>query len=83
MEKLVEVAIRWNRYEDAQYNLGLLLKNKDSNEFKFKINNLFKLALIENRYNFINLLLENGLNMIEFLTPKMLGDLYNHEVRNL
>ena len=42
-----------------------------------QLENLMELALIENKPNFVELLLENGLNLKSFLTQRRLIFLYN------
>ncbi len=49
-------------------------------EEKFETNqleNLMELALLENKPNFVELLLENGVNINSFLTKRRLMFLYN------
>jgi hypothetical protein len=44
-----------------------------------QLDNLMELALIENKPNFVELLLENGLNIKSFLTERRIMFLFNTE----
>ena len=45
-----------------------------------KLNELFELALVENKYEFVDLLIQNGINLTKFLTIERLNYLYQQIV---
>ncbi len=75
--KNLKLALQWNRDDIARSEIF----NGDE-EFKTsELNNLMEFALLENRPKFVELLLENGVNLKSFLTIKRLLFLYNsHKV---
>ena len=75
--KNLKLALQWNRGDIAKAEIFT-----GEEEFKsHELNSLMELALLENKPNFVELLLENGLNLKEFLTMKRLLFLYNsHKV---
>ena len=44
-----------------------------------EINDLFEVALLENKREFVDLLLQNGVEIFPFLTKERLKKLYNNE----
>ena len=70
----IELAIKWNRLNDAKkefQNSNTLGTNE--------INDLFEVALLENKREFVDLLLQNGVEIFPFLTKERLKKLYNNE----
>ncbi len=71
--KNLKLALQWNRDDIARNEIFC-----GDEEFRVsELNNLMELALIENRPSFVELLLENGLNLKSFLNVKRLLFLYN------
>ena len=55
-------------------------KTKDDEKMKdTELEDLLELALLENRFQFVNLLLEQEINLKKFLTVERLKNLYNDE----
>ena len=60
-------------------------REKTNEADKLKENELYdllELALLENKYQFVNLLLECEIDLQKFLTVQRLKDMYNYEAVN-
>ena len=69
----LKLAINWNRFDIAESDI---FTGKE--EFKpNQLENLMEIALIKNKPNFVQLLLENGVNIKSFLTYRRMIFLYN------
>lgn len=69
------MALKWNRIDIAKSEI---LTGEDA--FKNdELNTLMELALIEDRPEFVEILLENRINLYSFLTYKRLYFLYNSD----
>ena len=69
----LKLALEWNR--DDLVKTYVFTGEED---FKpYELANLMEMALIQNRPKFVELLLENGLNVKSFLTIRRLLYLYN------
>jgi hypothetical protein len=69
----LKLALLWNRDDIAKNDIFT-----GEEEFKqYELYHLMEIALIENKPEFIELLLENGLNLNSFLTFRRLIYLYN------
>lgn len=69
----LKLAIKWNQIEVARANIFTGLES-------FKENQLFDLleiAIIENKPDFVELFIENNVDLVEFLTRRRLLFLYN------
>ena len=64
--------------EEDKASIDKLIYKKNSLFFK-----LLELSLLENKNEFVMLLLENDINLTEFLTKDRLKMLYNNEVVSL
>jgi hypothetical protein len=69
----LKLAITWNRYDIAKNDIF----TGEENFHPKDLEDLMELALVENKPNFVELLLENGLNVKQFLTQRRLMFLYN------
>ena len=72
--KKLELAIKWNQYDDAKETLDKSTLDQEI------LSKLLKLALIEKRANFVNLMLENETDLRSFLTKGNLKELYNNQI---
>ena len=72
----LKLAISWNRIDIARE----LIFTGDESFRPGELNNLLELALILNKPDFVELLLENNINIVEFLTCRRLYYLYNYDV---
>ena len=73
----LKLAIQWNRHDIAKTDIFTGEENFEPNQLA----NLMEIALIENKPQFVELLLENGLNIKSFLTYRRMSFLYNsHKV---
>jgi hypothetical protein len=69
----LKLALKWNQIEVARTNIFTGLES-------FKENQLFDLleiAIIENKPDFVELFIENNIDLVEFLKRKRLLFLYN------
>ena len=75
----LKLALQWNRADIAK---NYIFTGEE--EFQpYQLANLMEMALIQNKSQFVELLLENGLNLKSFLTSRRLYFLYNcHKVRS-
>ncbi len=65
--------MQWNRDDIAKTDIFT-----GEEDFKpYQLSNLMELALIQNKPRFVELILENGLNLKSFLTTRRLIYLYN------
>jgi hypothetical protein len=65
--------LQWNRDDIAKTDIFT-----GEEDFKpYQLSNLMELALIQNKPRFVELILENGLNLKSFLTTRRLIYLYN------
>ena len=75
-EKLIEnleLALTWNKIDIASNDIF-----NGREEFTSKqLNRIMEMALVYDRPGFVELLLENKINLDDFLTPKRLFYLYN------
>lgn len=73
----LKLALQWNRNDIAKTDIFT-----GEEEFQsYQLANLMEMALIQNKPEFVELLLENGLNLKSFLTVRRLCFLYNsHKV---
>jgi hypothetical protein len=73
----LKLALQWNRSDIAKTDIFT-----GEEEFKsYQLAHLMEMALIQNKPKFVELLLENGLNLKSFLTVRRLCFLYNsHKV---
>jgi hypothetical protein len=69
----LKLSLQWNRNDIAKADIFNGEEEFKSNE----LNNLMEMALLQNKPEFVELLLENGLNLKSFLTLKRLYFLYN------
>lgn len=86
------MAIKLNRLDEAKAAMKDYLLNykremsstKSKNELIDKKNkmlhNLLEVALLENKCEFVSLLLEHDINLTEFLKNERMNMLYNNEV---
>jgi hypothetical protein len=65
--------MKWNLLEIAKHDVFNGIEYFQKNE----LFNLLEIALIDDRPNFVQLLIENGANLSDFLTFKRLYFLYN------
>ena len=72
----LKLAISWNRIDIARE----LIFTGDESIKPDELNNLLEMALILNKPDFVELLLENNVNIVEFLTCRRLYYLYNYDV---
>jgi hypothetical protein len=74
----LKLSMYWNRDDVAKEYIFT-----GEEEFKEKeLETLMEIALLENKPKFVEMLLENGLNLNKFLTVNRLNTFYNlHEVR--
>ena len=71
----LKLALQWNRNDIAKTDIFT-----GEEEFKsYQLANLMEMALIQNKPEFVELLLENGLNLKSFLTVRRLCFLYNSQ----
>lgn len=71
----LKLALQWNRDDIAKTDIFT-----GEEEFKqHQIASLMEMALLQNKPKFVELLLENGLNLKSFLTVKRLLFLYNSQ----
>ena len=70
----IELSIEWDFYEITE--IEKQIKEVNSKEYN---ENLFELALIKNKLDFVSLFLENDFDLKAFLTEERLIDLYNKE----
>lgn len=69
----MKLALQWNRDDIAKSDIFT-----GEEEFKsHQLANLMEMALLQNKPRFVELLLENGLNLKSFLTIRRLCFLYN------
>lgn len=69
----LKLALQWNRDDIAKSDIFT-----GEEEFKtHQLANLMEMALLQNKPKFVELLLENGLNLKSFLTVRRLYFLYN------
>jgi hypothetical protein len=69
----LKLALQWNRSDIAKSDIFT-----GEEEFKpYQLATLMEMALIQNKPEFIELLLETGLNLKSFLTIRRLCFLYN------
>jgi hypothetical protein len=69
----LKLALHWNRDDIAKDEIFTGEEDFTSHQ----LNRLMELALLDNKPKFVELLLENGLNLKDFLTVKRLLFLYN------
>ena len=75
----LKLALQWNRDDIAKTDIFT-----GEEDFKpYQLSNLMEMALIQNKPKFVELLLENGLNLKSFLTVKRLYFLYNSHKVNI
>jgi hypothetical protein len=72
----IELAIIWNRINIAKEEMK---KERLEKLTENELHNLLELALLENKYQFVNLLLENEIDLEKFLDIERLKKLYNYE----
>lgn len=71
----MKLALQWNRDDIAKTDIFT-----GEEEFKpHQLANLMEIALLQNKPKFVELLLENGLNLKSFLSAKRLLFLYNSQ----
>ncbi len=72
----LKLALKWNRLDIAKTYVFT-----GEEEFSsLELANLMELALYVNRVEFVDLLLENGVNIKSFLSAKRLYSLYNSDL---
>lgn len=71
----LKLALKWNREDIAKSDIFTGEEYFAPNELQ----TLMQLALIYNRPNFVELLLDNGLDLKSFLTVSRLQFLYNYQ----
>jgi len=69
----LKLALQWNRSDIAKSYIFTGEEEFQTNQLA----NLMEMALLQNKPEFVKLLLENGLNLNSFLTVKRLYFLYN------
>jgi hypothetical protein len=69
----LRLALQWNRDDIATNEIF----TGEEDFSTFQLNRLMELALLDNKPKFVELLLENGVNLKDFLTVKRLLFLYN------
>ena len=67
------MAIKWNQIEFARSNIFTGAESFTKKEFF----SLMELAMVENRHDFVDLLIENNIDLKNFLTQQRLLFLYN------
>ena len=71
----LKLAISWNRIDIARE----FIFTGDETFKPGELNSLLEMALVLNKPDFVELLLENNVNIFEFLTNKRLYYLYNYD----
>lgn len=71
----LKLALQWNRDDIAENFIFSGEEDFDPEELSI----LMEMALIQNKPNFVKLLLDNGLDLKSFLTSKRLLFLYNSD----
>ena len=79
--------ILWNRSENSIIKNLKQVNQNNGIVYENQINELFKIALLENRPEFVSSLIENGINFKNFQTGHLEGRstlevLYNNQVGN-
>ncbi len=74
----MKLALQWNRIDIAQSDIFTGKEHLNSDQML----KLLEIALVDNKPDFVKLLIENGANMDSFLTTKRLYYLFNSEKVN-
>ncbi len=75
----MKLALKWNIIEIAKSDI---FTGEETFE-KDELNKLMEMALIDDRPNFVELLIDNRINLSDFLSYKRLYFLYNLQVTNV
>lgn len=78
IQSQLRLALKWNRIDIAK-NFILTDENKDK---MGSLDNLMFTAIKDNRFEFVDLFLENGFSLKPFLTFRVLLKLYNEVILN-
>ena len=71
----MKLALQWNRSDIAKTDIF----TGEEDFRQTQLAKLMEIALIQNKYEFVELMLENGLNLKTFLTIRRLIVLYNSQ----